>query len=843
MNLTLKFTDPEACHAQFSGGKGANLALLIQRGFPVPVGFIVTAAAYREFIRNAETLRSRVAKFNYSAAATLQEQATQLRSEIESLPLPVALEDAIRAQLTIFPENQAFSVRSSSTFEDLASAAFAGQHDTYLNIHGTDAILERIRACFASLWQDRAIAYRQQLGFDQLQATMAVVVQTMIPSEISGVGFTVNPISGAIDEMLVNANFGLGESVVSGEGAIDQFVLALDGTQRSSTIGEKTQRIVNSTQGTVDVSVDREAAAQPTLSQAQLIELADLMRGVEASYQFPQDIEWAISGGKLWLLQSRPVTTIPPRWTRDESAERFPNVITPLAWEMVEDGFHRSLNHSFRLMGYPPFSGKWFAMFDHYIYGNQNAVEIYGRRKPFFVRNLEELEAAIPQLRKDYAWVQDLPLEWSRDLDYYLLTLGELNAENLQGKTVAEVWQYVHRVNQLGSEYFLPNIAISITQRTLYRLLHGLLQMLTGNPQEAAVLFDTLIAHTETKTGIVNKELAELAAEIRETPSLHALIRSAPSQSLIEAGRLKEFTRFAERFGKFLRDHGHREVDFDPYQPTWIEAPWLVLDNLRMMANNPQAAQDQPTPGDRERNQKLAMQEAELALYSRIPQRLHFFFHEVLRLVRAYTTLDDVEHYHTTRLTLPLRKGLRRLGELLRTRNVLAEPMDIFFAHYRQLDEAIQRDEPALWSALAKSILEEKASHLQHRASAPTWNLNDLTTAAEEGVSQDQLTGLAGSAGVAEGPVFIVRSPDDFANFPKGAVLVASTTNPAWTPLFYNACAVITECGGPLSHGAVTAREMQIPAVMSVRGVMSRLSNGQHVRVDGRHGRVEIVHG
>ncbi|MBK9161496.1 MAG: phosphoenolpyruvate synthase [Nitrosomonadales bacterium] len=838
MNLTLAFTEPDACRHELSGGKGANLSLLTQRGFPVPSGFVVTASAYREYIATAATLHSRVAAFDYANAAKLQGQAAQLRAELEQMPLPVSLEASVRQQLAAFPPDAAFSVRSSSTFEDLASAAFAGQHDTYLNIHGADAILERIRACYASLWQDRAIAYRQRLGFDQLQATMAVVVQTMIPSEISGVGFTLNPISGNIDEMLVNANFGLGESVVSGEGAIDQFVLARDGSLLGSAIGEKTQRIVNTAQGTVEVEVEGEDANRASMDETQLAGLADLMRRVEASYQFPQDIEWAISSGKLWLLQSRPITSIPPRWTRDESAERFPNVITPLAWEMVEDGFHRSLNHSFRLMGYPAFSGKWFAMFDHYIYGNQNAVEIYGRRMPFAIRNLEELEAAIPHLRSDYAWVQDLPLEWSRDLDYYLLTLGELNAENLQGESLAEVWQYVLRVNRLGADYFLPNIAISITQRTLYRLLHGLLQMLTGNPQEAAALFDTLIAHTETKTGIINKELAALANEIRSDTNLGAMIASAPSRTLIETGQLEAHTGFAAQFEKFLRDHGHREVDFDPYQPTWLEAPWLVLDNLRLMAAMPQ----EDAPRERERQLKLAMHEAELALYARIPQRLHFFFHEVLRLVRAYTTLDDVEHYHTTRLTLPLRKGLRRLGEHLQTRKVLDDPMDIFFAHYRALQEAIESDTPALWSALASAIREEKAEYLKHRDSTPAWNLSeDTPDDVAASASGDVLSGLAGSAGVAEGSVFVVRSPDDFAGFPKGAVLVARTTNPAWTPLFYSACAVITESGGPLSHGAVTAREMQIPAVMSVRGVLARLSNGQRVKVDGRNGRVEIL--
>jgi len=163
--------------------------------------------------------------------------------------------------------------------------------------------------------------------------------------------------------------------------------------------------------------------------------------------------------------------------------------------------------------------------------------------------------------------------------------------------------------------------------------------------------------------------------------------------------------------------------------------------------------------------------------------------------------------------------------------------MDVFFAHYQALREAVERDEPALWSALANSISEEKTSWLKHRDSTPAWNLSEVTAEdIADSTSGDVLSGLAGSAGVAEGIVFVVRSPDDFASFPKGAVLVARTTNPAWTPLFYSACAVITESGGPLSHGAVTAREMQIPAVMSVRGVMARLSNGQRVKVDAGTG-------
>jgi rifampicin phosphotransferase len=212
MKLLLNFEDPQATNAEQTGGKGANLALLHQRGFPVPTGFIITAGAYREFIRSGSDLLRGVPELPFADAARLRIESEHLRSELQQLALPSGLIAEVRAHLTAHPEGQAFSVRSSSTMEDLAGAAFAGQHDTYLNCAGVDLILDRIKSCFLSLWQDRAIAYRQKQGFDHLLAAMAVVVQRMIPCDVAGVGFSINPISGDLNEMIVDANFGLGES-------------------------------------------------------------------------------------------------------------------------------------------------------------------------------------------------------------------------------------------------------------------------------------------------------------------------------------------------------------------------------------------------------------------------------------------------------------------------------------------------------------------------------------------------------------------------------------------------------------------------------------------------------
>lgn len=834
MRYVLKFDEPLATEIGHSGGKGANLARLTQEGFPVPPGFIVTARGYDDFITAGGELLRSVSNFSFEVPTRLRSESERLRASLAKLALPTGLVDDVHLLLGEYPEDQSFSVRSSSTMEDLSSAAFAGQHDTFLNCSGADAILEKIKSCFLSLWADRALAYRQRQGFDHLMASMAVVVQEMIPCTAAGVGFSINPVSGDLGEIVINANFGLGESVVSGEGEVDQY--SIDKAMRSvrsSRIGTKTRKVVAVPGGTKEETLSPDKAATPCLDPKTLAQLADLICRVEESYRFPQDIEWGLVDGRLYLLQSRPVTTIPPRWTRDESAERFPTVITPLTWDFVEKGFHQSLNFSLQLMGYPPFNGKWFGMHGHYIYGNQNAVDLYLRRMPFRPQSLDELRAAIPHLRDKFRWVQELPILWSRDLDYYLIKIGEFMATPLDDLDTEGVWAFVREVEEHGAKYFLPNIAISITQGTLYRLLHDLLRMVVG-AHDAPRLFDGLLAYCETKTGAINKELFEMALQVRAHPELEQVLLQRNSQEIVERDLASQFPEVKARFQKFLRDHGHREVDFDVYHPTWVEIPWVVLDQIRLILQAPV----QPTPVEKERELRIRAQQSEFELLSKLPQDFHFFFHEILRLTRAYTSLDDLEHYQTTRLTLPLRKGLRELGRRLVAQGVLKIPMDVFFAHSEELDAAIRENMDSRWKELAASIRREKQTYLEDKQRTPSWVLGEE---ASEQAAGDELAGLPGSPGKAEGPVFIVLGPDDFARFPKGSVLVARTTNPTWTPLFYGAVAVITESGGPLSHGAVTAREMQIPAIMSVRSSLSKLKNGQYVRVDGTSGKVYLL--
>src|ERR1700730_6997287 len=524
MCLMLPFTSVAASDSQLSGGKGSNLAKLTQAGLPVPAGFIVTAEAYRIFAGLAQKILVTTDRLTFTDDQVTDRQCEALLSELARVPFPAEVGVALRRHLEEIVSDTPVSVRSSATTEDLGGAAFAGQHDTYLNCMGYEDIALHVKRCWASLWSGRAVTYRRQAGFDLNATSMAVVVQKMAFCDVAGVGFSFNPVSGNLDEQVFDANYGLGESVVGGEARVDHFTVdKRTGALLGASVAEKEFKIVAAPNGagTMAVPLATEERMRPCLNPEQIKSLSRLLVEVDSLYGCPQDIEWGFDRGQLRLLQSRPITRIPARWTRDESAERFPSVITPLAWALVEEGFHKSLNYSFSLMGLPPFRGKWFALFDHYVYGNQNAVQVYatGAASHIKIGSLPALIATIPVLREQYQWVLELPLTWSRDLDHYLLCIGELMAEPLDGRSIPDLWKFVLRVKDLGAEYFLPNIAISITQRTLYRVLHGLLNILMG-PTQAPIVFDKLLAYCETKTGVINKELYRFAARIAEKPSL-----------------------------------------------------------------------------------------------------------------------------------------------------------------------------------------------------------------------------------------------------------------------------------------------------------------------------------
>jgi pyruvate,water dikinase len=834
MTLVVHFDEAPDALVSKVGGKGANLVALTSAGFPVPGGFVVTAEAYGLFLDTIPWLEDELAHFDFADPSRLHGQCEALHARLKQVPMPDAVTGAIHNALDKVGIDNAYAVRSSSTFEDLSNAAFAGQHDTFLNVRGVTAIVEMTRDCYVSLWGDRAVLYRQRQGFSQKETRMAVVVQRQIACDLAGVGFSIHPVTGQLDRMAIDANYGLGESVVAGECEIDHFELDKSTLQvAEQTLGHKDRMLVATETGVEEKPVPPARMDVPCMNAEHLKAVGQMLKKVEAHYGWPQDIEWGWKGEHLYLFQARPVTTIPPRWTRDESAERFPRATTPLSWDYLSVAFRRSMAHSLALMGLPPLQGEWFGWFDNYVYGNQNAVQLIGMHRPIKARSAAELVKEIPQLRRRYNWVLELPIHWARDLDRYLIRMGHLQSVDLAQADLPEVWRHMNQLLDVASEYFMPNIAISMTQAFLHRTLHGLVAMVVG-PEKALAVVDGLLSGCDTKTAVVNRELHGLALMAASVPALKKLLLEQPSQEIMRQGKLAAFPEFAAKFQRFLEDHGHREMDMDYLHPTWSDQPSIVIDAIALILR----AGISEDPGETARKLRMRYAQTEHQFLGSLPEDLQFFYREIIRLARTYTSLDDMEHYQTTRVNPLARRGLLHLGRCLKERGIVDAPQDVFFLRRGDLVELLAAYPNEDRDLYRRRALDGKKAYTASLDRSPAWSLADAAPSAP--IDSHSLRGLPGSPGRVTGPCFRIFVPEDFARFPKGAILVARTTNPAWTPLFYSAAGLVTESGGPLSHGAVTAREMTLPAVMSVRNAMTLLQDGQVVTVDGTQGVVRV---
>lgn len=821
----LSLADPAARDVAVAGGKGASLATMHRAGFDVPDGVVVVAAAYREHAAAIAPLVTGLSALDPDDAAAISAASDRLIAALSRITLVPALGHEIASAIDLDAPDAAWAVRSSATLEDLAGAAFAGQHDTYLNCVGRDSVLQRVKQCWLSLWTPRAIAYRAQRGLSHADAAMAVVVQRLVRCDVAGVAFSVDAVRGDLGRVLVDANFGLGESVVGGESAVDHYAVdRTTGDVLERRVARKSARVVAGRAGTATLRVVDTEADRAALDAPRAAAVARLAIAAERARGWPQDIEWGFADGRLYLLQSRPITAIAPRWTRDESAERFPNVVTPLTWDFVDDGFHRSLAHSLAMMGLPPHDGKWFESFGHYVYGDQNAVELYARHSPLAGIPASEIAPRVGELLPRLAWLLELPEAWHRALPAHLAAIAALEAEPLDRRDLAELWRHVERVHEVGTEYFLPNIAISLGHGLLHRALHALVASAVEPPEVDAVV-QALVA-CATKTTQVNDELVALAGLVGRGDAREAIV-AGDRRALWDAHGEDDGEPWRS-IRAFVEAHGHRETDFDAYHPTWRDAPWVVLEQIRALLLAPAVRRDR------------SVFSADDAL-ARIPGSLRAMVAQVAQLARTYTALDDLEHYHTTRLARPMRRSVAAIGAALVERGILDDALDPFFARRASLARAIAADDAAGWGALVAEIRAAKRSWSAARRTSPPWTIGGERPPEPVVPGDARLIGIPGSAGIAEGVVRVIRDVGDFAAFEPGSVLVARTTNPAWTPLFHVAAAVVTESGGPLSHGAVTAREMHIPAVMSVRGATSLLRDGDRVIVDGREGTVRVV--
>jgi phosphohistidine swiveling domain-containing protein len=798
-----------------AGGKGANLGELVRAGFPVPDGVVITTEAYATVVEHAG-LAAAVA----TAAA---DDGAALRAAFAAVEIPDDLRSAILDAYALLG-NGPVAVRSSATAEDLPGAAFAGQQDTYLNVVGADALLDAVRRCWGSLWTERAIAYRARRDVLSGGVRIAVVVQRMVPAEFAGVLFTANPVSGDRTEVVVDASSGLGEAVVSGLVTPDHYVLDADGRVRERRRGLR-EVVVRGVEGG-GVEHGRGEALEE-LPDAVLAELAALGRRVAAHFGRPQDIEWAWADGRVWLVQARPMTALPPpplhlsriqRITGPQIVEYLP--VRPYPMDMsgwIARGIGRMVQ---RMLA--EIAGVHLDFAD-VLPESDGVVDRYVPPRPRPTRKVLGAPARnLPRIRRYH------PTDWTRDPRFIRFDreVRELDALDVR----ALGWEELRRLPQRTFDVVdvITDLRVDYLPRVAFDLLRlYVLQALLGRRD-----FSGLTLGTRTRTEDANRELLGLAERVRADGALRAVFELEPDALAERIEQDPAFAGFRAALSAFRAEYGHRETASPLLMsaPTWGDVPATVLGMVKVLVEDAPPAQ----AGDRAEQAERQLLAHPLVRLTRSGRRVR----RLLADARAGIAFREDTHFHGTRTLPVLRRAVLEAGRRLAEAGVLREADDVLHLRLEELESLGDPATPAPADAeRVRAAVRARSARRAELAGVPLIAPSVLFPG--RAADGDALvTGTPASGGRATGPVRVIREPAEFGRLRSGDVLVCPYTNPSWTPLFQRAAAVVVDAGGIGSHAAIVAREYGIPAVMGSATGTSVLTDGQVVTVDGDTGRV-----
>ncbi|MCC7451575.1 MAG: hypothetical protein IT324_29480 [Anaerolineae bacterium] len=839
------------------GGKGTSLARLAAAGLPVPPGFHVTTAAYRRFVADhglQEQILAAVSAATPDQPTTLEEASSQIGKRFVQRAMPDDIAEAIcRAYAGLGGGDMPVAVRSSATAEDLPEASFAGQQETYLNIRGEKALLEAVKRCWASLWTARAIAYRVKNNIDQDTVALAVVVQEMVNAEAAGILFTANPMNGKRDEMVINAAWGLGEAIVGGSVSPDTIIAdKATGKVRTMDVAEKTVITVLTEAGTREESLNDARRRSQVLNEAQVRELVGIARRIENFYGKPQDIEWCNAGGRFYLVQSRPITTLPEeaaiiKWTRPNPkamyargslAEHLPNAVSPLFATLGLRAINKATAELSDLM-------EMNLLAIDYQYRVVNGYVYMG-----FVLTAQFTWTMIKVTFKSFNLLfrksRQRWLDARKTLAEAITNREKKDPESLSpSELLAGAYELMYRAGKYYTVIQSSTLPSASSSEIIFTSVY---KMVSRKDEPKA---ETLLLGLDTVPLRAEKSLFDLGNWIRERPALRDFTLHASSEELVTALKadshpdtipIEEWDEFKSRLEKHSDEFGHTSYEFDFMNPTPAETPELILDSVKIYVegrgNDPYARQREVAANREQAVQKIRSR------FKLIPNR---WFDKALKWAMdagpaREDSLADMGMAHTT-----IRCMLGELGKRFVSNGALANAEDIYWLVEDEVNELaamLERSEK-LPDYSGKVPARKAEWHKQMKLVPPAMMPEKSPIAkmlpwSRQNEAGNVIKGLGASAGKVTATACVMFTPEDFNKMKPGNVLVAVITTPAWTPLFTMASAIVTDIGGPLSHSSIVAREYGIPAVLATGSATRRIQDGQTITVDGTKGEVVL---
>ncbi|MGW7313878.1 rifamycin-inactivating phosphotransferase [Streptomyces sp. NPDC054865] len=857
------------------GGKGAHLGTLSRiEGIRVPGGFCVTTHAFRRVMAQAPSIDDRLDRLSRlkpddrddrDAIGTL---SAEIRRTIERIAVPADLAAEITGALARFGAEAAYAVRSSATAEDLPTASFAGQQDTYLNVVGPASILRHVSRCWASLFTERAVAYRRRNGIDDRTVDMAVVVQRMVFPHAAGVLFTADPVTGNRKVATVDAGLGLGESLVSG--LVNPDVLKVrDGEVVARTIATK-RRAVHALPagGTREVAIDPRRQEEPALTDAQVLRLVRLGRRIEAHFGRPQDIEWclvdAAGDDGFRIVQSRPITTLFPvpgttaDGRRDDDENRV--YVSVGHGQMMTDPMKPLGLSMWQLTAMVPMhaaGGRLFVDVTRGLSspaGRAGLLDAMGKGDPLirdaletvldrddFVPSLPDANPGGPPAGRAPDPIETDPAVVTELIERSRASIAALERD-IRTKTGPALFDFLIEAFEehkrvLGDPLNMQAIMAGM-EATWW--LNDKLREWLGEKNAA----DTLtLSAPDNITSEMGLALLDVADAIRPHPAVVTFLRGVENEEFLDdLTKLAGGTEARDAIEAYLDRYGMRCVgEIDITRPRWRERPStivpVILDNVRNF--EPGAAGRRFEQGREKARQK---EQDVLARLRTLPDgdRKADETKRMIDRVRTFIGYREYPKYGIVSRYFLYKRALLGEAERLVRAEALAEKEDAFYLTFQELHDAVgsQRVDDLL-------IQRRKEAFRSYHALTPPRVLTSDGEALTGAYRRDDapagaLIGVPVSAGTIEGRARVILDMAE-ADLEAGDILVTTFTDPSWSPLFVGIAGLVTEVGGLMTHGAVIAREYGLPAVVGVEGATRRIRDGQRIRVHGTDGYVEIL--
>lgn len=850
------------------GGKGTHLGGLSRiEGIRVPAGFCVTTDAFRRVMAEAPAIDDRLdqlSRLNPDDREAIRTLSAQIRRTIEGIAVPGDLATAITRALGRLGEQAAYAVRSSATAEDLPTASFAGQQDTYLNVVGPAAILQHVSRCWASLFTERAVTYRRRHGIDHRTVHMAVVVQRMVFPQAAGVLFTADPVTGDRKVATVDAGFGLGEALVSGLVDPDVFKVR-HGEVVAKAIAAK-QRAVHALPagGTQEVAIDSRRQEQPALTDAQVLRLVQLGRRIEAHFGRPQDIEWCLVDGDFQIVQSRPITTLFPI---PETGDQENHVYVSVGHQQMMTDPMKPLGLSmWQLTAMVPMheaGGRLFVDVTRRLASpasRAGLLDVMGKGDPLvrdaletvldrdgFVPSLPDAGPGGPAAGRASAPIETDPAIVTELIERSQVSIAALERD-IRTKTGPALFDFLLEAFQehkrvLGDPLNIQAIMAGM-EATWW--LNDKLQEWLGEKNAA----DTLtLSAPDNVTSEMGMALLDVADVIRPHPEVVAFLQGVEyieyfedKAFLDELAKLAGGTEARDAIEAYLDRYGMRCVgEIDITRPRWRERPTtlvpVILDNVRNFP--PGAAERRFEQGRQKAQQK---EQDVLSRLRALPDgdRKADEAKRMIDQVRAFIGYREYPKYGIVSRYFVYKRALLEEAERLVQADVLPEKEDIFYLTFQELHDVVRSHQVD-----GRLVQQRKDAFRSYHALTPPRVLTsdgEAVTGAyrRDDVPADALIGLPVSAGTIEGRARVILDMAE-ADLEAGDILVTTFTDPSWSPLFVAVAGLVTEVGGLMTHGAVIAREYGLPAVVGVEQVTRLIRDGQRIRVHGTDGYVEIL--